>query len=67
MYDSIYITFSKRQYYGDGKQITSYQGLQMVGQIVMGMAMKGQHVRDFCGHGVVLYLDCAGGYINLNM
>lgn len=39
----------------------------MVGEIVIGVAIKGQHVREFCGHGVVLYLDCAGGYINLNM
>lgn len=31
-----------------------------------GMMIKRQHEEDLCGNGIVLYLECSGGYINLH-
>lgn len=31
------------------------------------MTIKGQHVEDLCGDEIGLYLDCDGGYTNLQM
>ena len=36
-----------------GKQVSSYQGLGMVGESVMDVIIKWQLVRDFHSHGVV--------------
>lgn len=32
-----------------------------------GMTIKGQDEEDLCGDGIVLYLNCGGGSINLYM
>lgn len=37
--------------------------ISMVGNWV---TLKGENEGDLCGDGIVLYLDCGGGYTNLN-
>ena len=46
------------------EQISSCQGAGMGGRGV-GVTTKGYHKEDLCGNGRILYLDCSGGYMNL--
>lgn len=57
-----FISFMK-YYYRDKKK----QWLPRVRDGGLGMTIKEEHKGDFCGDGIVLYLDCSGGYRNLHM
>lgn len=63
LYDSFYIIFFKLQNYRDGEQINGCKGLGMVG-IINGCIYKGIASGD-CGYGIVLCVDCNGGYTYL--
>lgn len=61
LYDSIYMTFLKRQNYRDREQVSGCQGL------LGGVTIKGSMREFFVGIGTVLHPDCSGGYANLYM